>query len=348
MSSTISDIHHNRGPALAAHRGRAELYCIITSRATSGTLVRGTVGRVPGCFTSCSAAIGFVAVSRVGHSRSSLPRNNCIVEDNGANVGNRGGRIVRCDLGLSSGPRFATDILITFTHTTCELGGGNRCNYGAIFSVPPTLLSRGSKYRLHGRLLWWFAPLTLQRKSFWKVFGKGFVGGVFCPGVVRNLGNCAGRGLLGSVVTNMVITVVTLPLSVTLTLTSNIGPRRNLCATVVTKFIVTLLNNDHIRVSNPATTFTAVITKVITAGKLRKLTITALATNIVLVLVNLLELNGLVGFVPRAVTINFANNVTLALLVNRIGSFTKLGFARSPVRALRGLVRIVGAFGAFG
>ncbi len=152
---------------------------------------------------------------------------------------------------------------------------------------------------------------------------------------------------MGSLLTNLVITVVTLPLSVTLTVTSNTAPTRKLCATTITKLIVTFLKNDDMGVSKPATTFTAVITNIVTSSNFRKLIITAVVTNVVLVILNVYHTNSLVGCVPRAVAINFASNITIAVLVNRVGSFFKLSFNNTePIRTKRGIVRVMGDFKA--
>lgn len=146
------------------------------------------------------------------------------------------------------------------------------------------------------------------------------------------------------------MTVVTLPLSVTLTLTSNMKPRTNVFATVITKFIVSTLNKDDMRVTKPATTFTAVITNVITGSKVSKLIVTAVLTNVFLILVKLYRFKDLVGFVPFAVAAKFASKVTIAVMVKRLGSFFKLACPSKmgPVRAARGFHTIIRGFSAVG
>lgn len=148
----------------------------------------------------------------------------------------------------------------------------------------------------------------------------------FGPGLFSALGGCSGRAFATSLVTKVVINVMTLPLTVTFNVTSNMSPRGNVVATVVTKFVVSLLNNDGMRVNNPAKTFVIVVCNVVRRCKRTKLVMTALVTNMVLVLLKMFGLKTIVGFVPCPVVMNFADNVTMAVFAARVTSVFKLAF----------------------
>lgn len=135
----------------------------------------------------------------------------------------------------------------------------------------------------------------------------------------------------------MAIKVVTVPLTVTLTVNDNITPRCNLCATTITKVIVTLANKSHFDISNPATTFIMVLCPISRRFKLTKLLITALLSKVFLVLVNLTHFNHLVRCVPISIALNFASNVKVAVNAVRVGSFLNLRVTRIPRRCLRGI-----------
>ncbi len=159
---------------------------------------------------------------------------------------------------------------------------------------------------------------------------------IFRPRVVNYLGGCSGRGFSTSLVTNVVINVITVPLTVTFNVTSNINPARNLMATVVTKFVVSTFKNAGIRVNNPANTFVIVVCNVVRRFNAKKLVVTAVVTNVVLVLVNFFGLKSVVGFIPCPIVVNFANNVTLAVFSARVGSFFKLNVRGIPTGFVSG------------
>lgn len=122
--------------------------------------------------------------------------------------------------------------------------------------------------------------------------------------------------------------VITLPLTVTFNVTSKISPRGNVVATVMTKFVVSLLKKDGMRVNKPAKTFVMVVCKVVRRCNVDKLAMTALVTKMLLVLLNMFGLKTIVGFVPCPVVMKFADNVTIAVFAARVTSVFKLGFKK--------------------
>lgn len=163
--------------------------------------------------------------------------------------------------------------------------------------------------------------------------GGGFS---FRPGLMSTLGGCSGRGFVASLVTNVVIKVMTLPLTVTFNVTSKMDPRGKLVATVLNKFFMSLLKKYGMRVNKPANTFVMVMCNVVRGFKVRKLTVTAIITNVVLMVVKTLGLKAIVGFVPCPVIINFADNVTLAVFAARVGSLFKLAVSGIPTSFVSG------------
>lgn len=153
----------------------------------------------------------------------------------------------------------------------------------------------------------------------------------FEPGLCATLGGCSGRLFVTSLVTNVVMNVITLPLTVTFNVTSNMSPRGNVVATVVTNFVVSLVNKDGMRVKKPANTFVIVVCNVVRRCNRSKLVITALVTNMLLVLLKIFGLKTIVGFVPCPVVMNFADNVTIAVFAARVTSVFKLAFKKRGI-----------------
>lgn len=186
--------------------------------------------------------------------------------------------------------------------------------------------------------------MPLRSVFKWQDGGRvGSCGGAFWVGTVTvgsdlfsYLGDCGGGAFVSSLVTNVVINVMTLPLTVTFNVTSNIAPRGNVVATVMTNLVVSVFNKDGIRVNKPAKTFVIVVCNVVRGCKFRKLAVTALVTNLFLILFNLLQLNAVVGCVPCPVIMNFADNVTMAVFAARVGSLFNLALTSGPSSFLRG------------
>ncbi len=129
---------------------------------------------------------------------------------------------------------------------------------------------------------------------------------------------------------------MTLPLTVTFNVTSKMAPRGNVVATVVTKLTVSLFNNDQIRVKNPANTFVMVVCNVVRRCNRHKLLVTAVLTNVFLVLLNVFRLKAVVGCVPCPVIMKFADNVTMAVFAARVGSLFNLAVSDVPTSFVRG------------
>lgn len=160
---------------------------------------------------------------------------------------------------------------------------------------------------------------------------------VFGPTLLSSLGACAGRAFLTSLFTKLAINMMTVPLTVTFTVTYKLSPARNLVATVITKFLVSLFDKDGCRVNNPAKTFIVVVVNILRRCRTSNLLIYALVTNLFLVVFKFYHVKTLVHFVPFPIAAKFASNVTIMVFSARVGSVFNLAVARGvPKRFVRG------------
>ncbi|MGE0439849.1 MAG: SulP family inorganic anion transporter [Gemmatimonadales bacterium] len=140
----------------------------------------------------------------------------------------------------------------------------------------------------------------------------------FVPKLFTVLRDYDGARFRADLVAGVIVGVVALPLCIAFAIASGVTPERGLYTGIVAGFLISALGGSRVQIGGPTGAFVVIVAGIVTRYGIDGLIVATLLAGGLLVLMGLLQLGGVIKYIPFPVTTGFTAGIALIIFSQQI------------------------------
>jgi len=146
------------------------------------------------------------------------------------------------------------------------------------------------------------------------------------------------------VTAGIIVAIIALPLSIALAIASGVTPEKGLHTAIIAGFIISFLGGSRVQIGGPTGAFMVIVYGVVMKYGIDGLIIATIMAGMIMVAIGLLQLGGIIKFIPYPITTGFTSGIALVIFSSQIKDFFGLKTEALPAEFLGKWKIYVGAF----
>jgi SulP family sulfate permease len=150
------------------------------------------------------------------------------------------------------------------------------------------------------------------------------------PKLLTTLKDYNRKTFLSDLSAGVIVGIVALPLSIAFAIASGVTPERGLYTAIIAGFIISLLGGSRVQIGGPTGAFVVIIYAIVQKYGYPGLVMATIMAGVMLVAMGLLQLGGLIKFIPYTIVTGFTSGIAVIIFTSQIGDFFGLTIPSMP------------------
>lgn len=153
---------------------------------------------------------------------------------------------------------------------------------------------------------------------------------VFVPKLLTTLQSYDRRQLGHDVVAGIIVGIVAIPLAIAFAIASGVTPDRGLWTAIVAGFLISALGGSRVQIGGPTGAFVVIVYGIVQRYGVDGLTVATLMAGVLLVAMGLMQLGGVIKFVPHPVITGFTSGIAVIIFSSQVKDLFGLRMGAVP------------------
>jgi len=138
------------------------------------------------------------------------------------------------------------------------------------------------------------------------------------------------KQFLNDLISGIFVSIIALPLSIALAISSGVSPEQGLFTAIIAGFIISFLGGSRIQISGPTGALMVIVYGIVIKHGIDGLIISTIMAGFILILFGLFRLGGVIKYIPYPITTGFTSGIALTIFSSQIKDFFGLSISQLP------------------
>ncbi len=150
------------------------------------------------------------------------------------------------------------------------------------------------------------------------------------PMLFDTLKNYSKKQFLNDLVAGIIVSIIALPLSIALAISSGVSPEQGLYTAIIGGFLISFLGGSRVQIGGPTGAFMVIVYGIISSFGIEGLITATIMAGFILILFGLFKLGGVIKYIPYPLTTGFTAGIALTIFSSQIKDFFGLSIEKLP------------------